>query len=229
MIKTLKLVTSDDFKVYVSSDFHLNHQGPRSNPLWVSRGFKSPTDMTNGIIETCNKIVRHQDYLVFLGDWCLNTSDEQFEADLSRFNCKNILMLWGNHNNPVERIYRQEVEKWIAWNECGTQPGWEITKSTDVYPFRYKNAVFCGNKMNMMVDGQLYCLNHFPEDVFDQMRHGAFMLCGHSHYGYEKTRKDCKENRRLDVGWDGWRKPLSTDEIKEIMATKCLVGLDHHG
>jgi calcineurin-like phosphoesterase family protein len=227
MVKVLKLKTSDDFKVYVSSDFHQNHQGPKSNPCWVSRGYKSPTDMTDQTIETCNRIVRPEDYLVFLGDWSLNTSEEQFESDLARFNCYNILMLWGNHNNPVKRIYKREVRKSVDLLYT-THPNEPWVGDIEIYPFRYKNIIFCGNKMNMIVDNQLFCLNHFPEDIFDEMRHNSIMLCGHSHYGYEKTRAECTENKRLDVGWDGWKKPLSTDEIKEIVAKKGFIGKDHH-
>lgn len=98
-------------KIYVSSDFHLNHD-PKSwpVPIWKMRGYESAQHMTDSIIDVTNSIVRPSDILIFLGDWCLNTTKEQFDAQLDRFQCQNIYALWGNHNNPHEKkVYHSLV------------------------------------------------------------------------------------------------------------------------
>lgn len=182
--------------------------------------------MTDRIIERVNEFVMPQDYLFYLGDWSLDTSEQQFEEDLAKFNCKNILMIWGNHNSPIRYIYDREV---YNWNESGSQPGADEFGSVEVYPLRYKNIVFCGDYMEIIVNGTHIVMCHYPMDVFNKMRHNAYMLCGHSHGTYPKTRIDCKENKRLDLSWDCHNKPLSFEEIKNIMDKKELMSFDHHG
>jgi calcineurin-like phosphoesterase family protein len=220
-MKKINIKTNEDLVVYFTSDLHLNHKGPRgSTPLWQSRGYTSPEDMTNGVINTLNGIVRPNDYLFHLGDHCLDTTEGEFESNLARINCQNIHMLWGNHNSRVKDVYDKAVKSYlgILYNE-----------NHELYPIRYKNIVFCGDYLEISVNGQLIVMCHYPMDIFNKMSHGTYMLCGHSHYGYKMTRSDCFENRRLDVGWDGHNKPLSFKEVNVIMNRKQFVSYDHHG
>lgn len=240
-MRLLNIKTSKEQNVFFSSDFHLRHQGPRGGtPLWISRGYKNPDHMTSEIINTINRLVMPNDYLFYMGDWALNTNEKEFETDLSRIGCRNIMMLWGNHNNPIRRIYEHEVAKAVPqlngdikwYDENDTEHTFRDTRwygKVEIYPLRYKNIVFCGDYMEAIVDGQYICMSHFPMDVFNQGLHGAFMLCGHSHGSYEKTRTDYKYNRRLDLSWDLHLKPLSIQEIKNIMAKKEFLAVDHHG
>jgi tetratricopeptide (TPR) repeat protein len=99
----------------------------------------------------------------------------------------------------------------------------------EVYPLRYKNIVFCGDYMEAVVNGQLICMLHYPIDVVNKQGHGSWMLCGHSHYSYAKTKADCLENKRLDLSWDGHKKPLNFFEVKTIMDRKKVFAVDHHG
>lgn len=239
-MRQLHLTTNANFNVWFSSDFHLRHQGPKGGtPLWVSRGYKSPEDMTQQIIAKVNELVMPDDYLFYMGDWCLNTQEQEFEKDLAQINCRNILMLWGNHNNPVKRVYEKAVARTVASQLNGDIKWYDPTVKkqfidnrwfgkVEIYPLRYKNLVFCGDYMEAIVDGAYICMFHYPVDVCNEQRNGAFMLCGHSHYSYPKTRAECTENKRLDMSWDGHLKPLSINEVKAIMATKGIVGVDHH-
>lgn len=236
----LNIKTNANLNVWFGSDFHLNHKGPKGGtPLWQSRGYLSPEDMTTQITAKVNELVMPDDYLFYLGDWCLDTDEAKFESDLAQFNCRNIMMLWGNHNNPVQRIYKKLIRNSIAGQIDGDIKWYEPTKkrgfvdaqwvgAVEVYPFRYKNIVFCGDYMEAVVDGQVICMCHYPMDVFNHGTHGAFMLCGHSHGSYEKTRKDYKYNKRLDMSWDCHLKPLSINEVKDIMAKKEFIAVDHH-
>ncbi len=239
-MRMLHLTTDANFNVWFSSDWHLRHKGPREGtPLWISRGYKSPEDMTQQIITKVNELVMPNDYLFYMGDWCLNTKEAEFEEDLSQIQCRNIMMLWGNHNNPVKRVYEREIAK-IAHNING-DIRWYDTADNDhsyrdtrwygkveIYPFRYKNIVFCGDYMEAIIDGQFITMMHYPIDVCNEQCYGAFMLCGHSHCSYPKTHQDCVESKRLDLSWDGYLRPLSINEVKAIMAKKNIAGLDHH-
>jgi calcineurin-like phosphoesterase family protein len=124
-------------------------------------------------------------------------------------------MLWGNHNNPVESVYRREVF---------AKYGEEIK----VYPFRYRNVIFLGDYQELLLDGQILIMMHYPVNVWNFMKESAFMLCGHSHYSFPVTRADFKEGLILDVGWDGNLGPYSFDDIKSIMSKKKIKEVDHH-
>jgi calcineurin-like phosphoesterase family protein len=240
-MRKLNIKTSPTCNVWFSSDFHLKHQGPKGGtPLWQSRGYKDPQHMTQMIINKVNELVKPDDYLFYMGDWCLNTNEYEFENDLVQINCRNIMLLWGNHNNPVQRVYEREVAKVasqingdIRWYDPSDKEHKFRDTSwygkVEIYPFRYKNVVFCGDYMEAIIDGQYFCMFHYPIDVWNEMRHDAYMLCGHSHYSYPKTRHDCLENKRLDLSWDGHLRPLSLKEVKAIMDKKGMFVLDHHG
>lgn len=213
MLQPKKFTTSPEHNVFFFSDPHLFHA---RDFVWKARGYNSVEEHYEAVINKLNEVVRPQDSLVCLGDWALNCDEAQFEESIARVNCKTIYMLWGNHNNPIERIYRRAVRN--AFNE-----------DIEVYPFRYKNIVFVGNYWEISVDRKTMVLCHYPIAVFNHMKHGAYHLCGHSHYNYEKTRAQYADGLYLDVGWDGHGKPLSFAEVQAIMATKNIANLDHHG
>ena len=217
----LNLKETEEQKIYISSDFHLNHNPKRSNPIWNMRGFSSAIEMTDGIIQSVNDTVRTNDILLFLGDFCLNTTLEQFDALLGRFNCQNIYCLWGNHNNPHEKkIYRAAM--------ATLHPEHTELFESETYPFKYKNVTYVGHYMEVVLNGQFTVLMHYPISVWNEQAHGAWMLCGHSHYGFEQTKASSLNGKILDVGWDGHRKPWSLSEIAFVMKDKQFVPVDHH-
>lgn len=217
-MKILKIKTSKEKNAFFSSDWHLNHQGPRGGvPLWQSRGYESVSHMTESIIKTVNECVKTEDYLFFLGDFCLDTLRSKFEEDISRINCQNIYMIWGNHNSQIKDVYKEQIK--LEFNR----------DDIEVYPLKYRNITFCGDYLELIVDGQYICMSHFPMDVFHKGLNGSYMICGHSHYNYEKTRAEYQYNKRLDVSWDGYKKPLSIKEINDIMRKKTFLSVDHHG
>jgi calcineurin-like phosphoesterase family protein len=53
------------------------------------------------IIENINNVVQPNDFLYFLGDWCFARREEYStvaEGYRNRINCKNIVLIWGNHD-----------------------------------------------------------------------------------------------------------------------------------
>ena len=216
MNRLIKFNQTKDSRVYFSSDFHLNHNPQWDNPIWKQRGFDCVLDMNNGIINSINNTVRVNDILWFLGDFCLNTTEELFESFISRINCQNIYMVWGNHNNPVNAIYTREVAKSIGSDDI------------EVYPFKYKNIIFVGDYQEISVDNQFIVLSHYPIYVFRKMNDSAWNLCGHSHGNCKFSNSNDMTSKVLDVGWDVHRKPLSTSEINKIMNMKNILRVDHH-
>lgn len=85
------------------------------------------------------------------------------------------------------------------------------------------------------IGGQDISLNHYAGLTWNKKHHGAWMLCGHTHYNCPVTRKDGTAiGKILDVGVDGHDFfPYSIKEIGEIMAKKPVqpenpLFKDHH-
>lgn len=214
----LNLKQNDNQKIYWMADPHLGH---RQDFVWESRGYTSAEHHTIDIINVTNSIVRPTDILFVLGDFCLNTPLPKFEEYLSKFQCQNIWMLFGNHNNPHEKnVYRPMVEKILK--PLG------LIEHYHLYPIQYKNVKYIGDYFECCVDGQMICMFHYPIAVWHQMQHGSWCLCGHSHCHYAPTTAENTTAKILDVGWDGYHKPLSFEEISAIMEKKQIPVVDHH-
>ena len=235
MNKILKIRQTDDQKVYWVSDTHLNHN---RDFVYEARGFKSSQDHTDFIINKINEIVRPNDILMHAGDFCLNTEESGCNELLARIFCQNIYMLWGNHNNPLWKIYQREIAKqfytkgYIEKDLMGDVHGTGFERpltDVEIYPFRYKNVVFFGNYLEVTVDGQYFVMAHYPIHVWNYVKDGAKMICGHSHYGLPFSQADNFNAKILDIGWDGYGRPLSTQEVLNIMDKKVIFETgDHH-
>jgi calcineurin-like phosphoesterase family protein len=197
---------------WVCSDLHLNHN---KEFLYVKRGFNNIEEHNETVLNNINTLVKPDDILFSLGDFCLTTPEDKFEELISRINCKNIYLIWGNHPNPIKKIYYREIEK---------QYGPDI----DVYPYRYKNIVFVGYHLECIIQGKYVVLNHFPIEVWENMKEGSYMLCGHSHYSLERTRKESTDGLTLDCGWEGHNSIYNFNEIVTIMKNKQIRTVDHH-
>jgi calcineurin-like phosphoesterase family protein len=213
----LNIRESEDKKVYITSDLHMGHQ---KDFVWKDRGYENPRKHDEGLIDTINEIVRPNDILMMLGDFCLNTTVEQFEKQIESIKCQNVYMMWGNHPNPhFKNIYKPLVKKILGIN---------YVEDSEVYPLRYKNIIYIGNYAEVILNGQFIVLSHYPIYIFNEMAHGSWMLCGHSHNGCPLTKVDNTYGKILDVGWDGHGMPWSFEEIATVMDGKRFAPLDEH-
>lgn len=171
MNRVLHFKQTEASKVFVVSDTHWNHNPKWPIPLWKSRGYSSVEESNEHMINAINAKVGENDTLIHLGDITLNCSEEQFEYFIGSIKCKNIYLLWGNHNSPSWNIYQREVKKlyftrgYTEYNYdsngqkqvCGMPIELPAT-DIEVYPFRYKNIIFMGNYAEVTVDGKHFFL-----------------------------------------------------------------------
>lgn len=219
----LKFNRTDEQKHYFCSDLHYNHNPKWKVPLWAQRGYASVEEMNEHQKNEINRVVRPNDVLWHLGDISLNCSEEQFDAFLSSINCNNIYTLWGNHNSPSWKIYQREVN--TIMESCSLP----FDKNTEIYPLRYKNLVFIGNYQELVLDGQYIVMTHYPIYVWNEMRHGTWHLCGHSHYNCPFSKADNSNAKILDIGWDGKLGVYSMEDLRSIMNNKKVFDAgDHH-
>lgn len=227
MNRILKFKQTEEQKVYWISDTHFNHNPKWKVPLWEQRGFKSSEEHTDGVINKINEIVRPNDILFHLGDFCLNTSESQFEELLSRINCQHIHYIWGNHNSRIDQAYKKSVTDYLR--SIYGDGHYNHSEEIEIYPTRYRNLIFIGNYAEVVVDGRYFILSHYPIQVVNHMKDGAIHLTGHSHYNLPFSQADNLDAKILDVGFDGFGKPLSTEEVLKIMNTKKIFQSgDHH-
>lgn len=206
-------------KIWFTSDLHWNHDPKWDVPLWKERGYASLVESNKSIIETINNHVGANDILFSLGDLTLNCAEKDFDFLIDSLKCQNIFCLWGNHPNPMAKIYKREVK--AAYPHSGE---FEI----EVYPFRYRNIIFVGDYLEVKINYQYFVLSHYPFSIFNNQKRGWCHLTGHSHHGFSGSVPECKEGKILDVGWDGYKKPLSFSEVMAIMDTKKIVQVDRH-
>jgi calcineurin-like phosphoesterase family protein len=200
-------------KNFITSDLHLGHAKPF---IWEKRGYTSIQDHDDKIIDKINELVGPNDTLFSLGDFCLNTTEPQLESYLSRIACQNIYLIWGNHPNPLHKIYNRDVSEEFNRNDI------------EVYPFRYKNIIFMGYHIECIIEGKYVVMNHYPISIWNKCADGSYMLCGHSHYSYPNSQAESTSGLILDCGWDGHKKPLLFSEIVSIMKNKTIMAVDHH-
>lgn len=200
-----KLSEEEYSNLYVTSDTHFNHN---KEFIFAKRGYTTPQKMTDDMINTINSVVGENGTLLHLGDFCLNTTSEEYTNILRRLKVKAIWMLWGNHNSPVQRTWGNTRQQVCEYN------GPTFVRYLDHY-FTFRR----GRK-------EFVCF-HYPISVWDGMSQGTMHLCGHSHGGFVPSRPEDTTHKILDCGWDIHKKPLTMKEVENFMAKKGTNNLHH--
>lgn len=95
--------------LFVTSDSHYAHTniaGPTVSK-WPSgyRNFVSTREMNDVIVQSYNDVVGENDILIHGGDWSFGGEDK-IEEFRRRIKCKNIYLIFGNHDHNIRRKYR---------------------------------------------------------------------------------------------------------------------------
>jgi calcineurin-like phosphoesterase family protein len=210
----IKFNHNKESKIYFTSDSHFGHKQPF---IYEKRGYSSVDEHDDFIVYTINDHVRENDILIHLGDFCLNSNREHFDNIIDNINCNNIYYIWGNHNAIIKDVYK----------ECLLQ--YNIPPKTNMYPVTYNNKLtFLGPYKEISINGRLIVICHYPIEIWNQQQRDVWHLCGHSHHGNPTTLPHNNFGKCLDVGWDGYSRPLSFDEVKSVMDKKTYYKRDSH-
>lgn len=132
--------------------------------------------MNEGIISRINNVVKPNDVLYCLGDWCFsrNKNDYHFEAKKYReqINCRNVHLIFGNHD-------QYSLRKGVGFSSCNDS----LMVSTDVGSF---------------------FLSHYPHLTWNKKSRGVMHLYGHVHGFYYENPSVVFEDSwaAFDVGVD---------------------------
>jgi calcineurin-like phosphoesterase family protein len=210
--RPLKLTHNENHKVYFTSDSHFRHN---QSFIFEARGYKDRYEHDNALIAKINEVVRPEDTLIHLGDFCLNITPPEFNEILARINCDNILYIWGNHNSCIRRIYEEAVVT-------------EYGKDIEVYPYAVGKITYLGYYKELIVNGHMIVIHHYPIYSWNSMRKGSWCLHGHEHCAVTDHLPDGDGGKILDVGWDYYKSPVSFNEIQKIMHKKQIKSIGHH-
>jgi len=239
MNKPIKLNKNDYNEIYFASDFHYNHQ---RDFIWTPRGFKTYQEHDKFLEDQC-KSLTEKDLLIYLGDYSLNTTDEQTSALLHNTKAQ-IFYVFGNHEGYHSRFYRNSLEQfWGSKTNIQIFP-FSVDKTTNdgkaSIPFpkgKYCNEItYFGEEAYFQIGNNFYFCRHMAPLIWDRMKYNnQFALCGHSHGNLVAAQHNSVSyGKLLDVGVDTAIKVngsafLTVAEVDDIMNKKKIVIHDHHG
>lgn len=188
-------------RIFFWSDTHFNHN---KEFVWGVRGFKSATEHTDELIHRINSTVKENDILFHLGDFCLNSTWEQFEDIIDKIKCSNIYYISGNHNSRIKQLQKDPSHR------------------------LYKKINFLGHYRECIINGQKVVLSHYPIYSWNAMGKESWMIHGHEHGAITNHGPNGTDGKILDVGVDNFKNPVSFQEVKDIMDKKEIRKVGHH-
>jgi calcineurin-like phosphoesterase family protein len=180
--------------------FTADHHFGHANILgFCKRPFATVEQMNETLIAHWNRVVGPQDLVYHLGDIFLMPAVEARKIR-QRLHGR-ICLVRGNHDKTADSL----------------KSGFEWIK--DYYELKVDDAEAPGGRRRVV-------LCHYAFRVWNKSHHGSWHLYGHSHGSLGAD----PNSLSLDVGVDchGYM-PLCYTRVKEIMAAKTFVPLDHHG
>lgn len=245
--------------IWFTSDTHYHHKNiVKGVTSWVdspehaggshstqnTRPFKTLEEHDQALVDNINKHVKPEDILYHLGDWSFG-GIEQIWNFRKQLNCKNIHLIYGNHDHHIERnaplpnVHMASDPTGQIVMKDGPVP--EKVQGYDrmsIYPAPARKLfASAGHYKFAKIGGQSMVLCHFAMRVWDKAHHGTWMLYGHSHGTLPKysavkgfATKASELYRTMDVGVDTHPefRPYHFDEIAKIMEGRPALNVDHH-
>lgn len=214
MLNRLHFKQTESCKVFLTSDLHAKHA---KDFILEPRGYKTADEAYSHIFKSWNETVRPTDVVFNLGDFVVGAGTNSLEVTKELIHGLNgkIYTLFGNHTAGVKQLYRETID-----NQYG-----KTDHSVEIYPVNYQDKfIFLGDYVEIVVDGKLCILNHYPLGSWNEMR-GSIHCFGHCHSNYPIN----PNLRYMDVGWDYKKRPLSFDEIYKELQKIQFKPIDHHG
>ena len=144
------------------------------------------------LINKWNSVVRKQDTVYFLGDFCLKNK-EYTENILKQLKGKKFLIR-GNHDKSLNGL--ENYFEWVG----------------DI-----KEAKFTNNQFKFIDPNETFCVEmcHYPMLTWNRRPHGTCMVHGHSH-GNANNVNELTGELRVDVGLDNQYWDYNFVELEQL-------------
>src|ERR1035437_8492230 len=129
--------------------------------------------MTEAMIRSHNELVKPEDTVYHLGDFTFGTTSDVIKL-LRRLN-GNYKFVYGNHDKALH----------------------DFSTIIDQYSDLKPRIEFLGNLAEVNIDGQDITLCHYPLLLWNKKHHGAWCLCGHSHYTLPASKNESTDFGKL--------------------------------
>jgi len=149
---------------YFSSDWHFRHYR-----MVKERGFGDVDEMDECILDGINKTVSHNDKIYFLGDFTIGGDPEYYR---NRIRCKNLVLIFGNHDKQFRK-----GERWKRW-------------FNEAYDAR-----------EIKIGDQYIYLHHYACRVWSKSHYGSFHCFGHSHHSLSDDPHALSMDVGIDGDW----------------------------
>ena len=156
-----------------------------------TRDYASLEIMNDLLVSGINDNVGENDWLIHIGDWSFG-GIEKIQEFRDKINCKNIVLIIGNHDHHIER------------NTGNTR--------------RFFSRVAHYEELKVKGVGN-FVLCHYPIISWNGMYKGSYMIHGHQHLNNDRK---IGEGRRMDVGVDGSPdfRPYHIEEVIELLSPR---------
>lgn len=224
MLRPLRLSTPDH-KTFFTSDLHVSHA-----KVAVKRGFDSIEAHDNSLVHSWNATCDADSHVVSLGD--IITDDKtggKLKTFLRRIHFHTLFMQAGNHASGFSAFYKAVLAERFPDAFDAGQLLYEVYPLTTKLDDGPKTLVFLPDYIEIHLNKAIYVCCHYPIVSHNKMGRGSFSLSGHSHSGCHLTNIKTGRGKRLDVGWEGFGRPISASEVKHILESRDIDAWDHHG
>ena len=209
-------------RLFFVSDLHLNHD---KEFLWGKRGYQSSSEHIEGLLSRLAEIADDDTVLINLGDSTFRDPKHEMFDRLAALPFHKHYHVWGNHPSGAKQAYQKAVRSLIpnVWSD-----------NVEVYPADFKNVTFVGWQALFSYQRQMIHAQHFPLEIWDEMKNGVWHVCGHSHGSLDKTNGDVVTNGKImDVGIESaldnfGDSVVSFDQVNQFMAKRPIIKKDHH-
>lgn len=185
-------------QVFFTADTHFQHR-------LVSgvRGYSTPEQHDEALIETWNSVVNPGDQVWHLGDVSMRISDDLWPL-LNRLN-GTIHLITGNHDPcwPGHRSAHKHQRQWV------------LSRFESVQAFARRSH----GGTRVMLSHFPYAGDHSSNERYTDYRlrdEGFALLHGHTH-STERVSRSPLGTKQIHVGWDAWNRPVPIDEISRML------------
>lgn len=224
MLRPIKIKTPDD-KVWFLGDLHHNHS---KSFILAPRGFTTVQESNEALIARWNEIVKDDDIAFHLGDFMLESTENDFWNLLRRLKFGRLCLMLGNHNAAQKDAYRKILLEQFpeAFDETG-----QSADHYEIYPLNehldgnpLKVITFLPEYVEVSVGKTRLVLAHYPLESWNHMAHGSIHLHAHCHNNLKHVMP-----LRIDVGIEHFGRPISLAHVKDLTKGQEPAKVDHHG